>query len=86
MLSDFASRLVRGPLRICFAVAGFRSAMEIVSPSVLPRLFIERALGLIFFLAVAWAGAVAIDLIAIRWHSRLDPRVNQSCSPYRFLL
>ena len=50
--------------------------MEIAPPSTLPRLFIERALGLIFFLAVAWAGAVVVDLIAERWHSRLDPRVQ----------
>ena len=50
--------------------------MEIASPSTLPRLFIERALGLIFSLAVAWAGAVVVDLIAERWHSRLDPRVQ----------
>jgi MscS family membrane protein len=66
----------RRPLRICLAVAGFRAAMEIASPSALPRLFIERALGLIFFLGVAWAGAVAVDLIAERWQSRLDPRVQ----------
>jgi MscS family membrane protein len=66
----------RGPLRICLAVVGFRLAMEIASPSALPRLFIEHALGLIFFLGVAWAGAVAIDLIAERWQSRLDPRVQ----------
>jgi MscS family membrane protein len=66
----------RSPLRICLAVAGFRAAMELASPSALPRLFIERALGLIFSLAVAWAGAVVVDVIADRWHSRLDPRVQ----------
>jgi MscS family membrane protein len=66
----------RGPLRILFSVAGFRAAMEIASPSVLPRLFIERALGLIFSLAVAWGGAVVIDVLAERWHSRLDPRIQ----------
>ena len=41
----------RGPLRLALAVAGFRAAMEIASPSVLPRLYIHRALVLIFFLA-----------------------------------
>jgi MscS family membrane protein len=66
----------RGPLRVCLAVAGFRAAMEVATPSTLPRLFIERALGLIFSLAVAWAGAVVVDLLALRWHSRLDPRVQ----------
>ena len=66
----------RGPLRIGLAVAGFRAAIEIAPPSTLPRLFIERALGLLFSLAVAWAGAVVVDLIAVRWHSRLDPRAQ----------
>ena len=66
----------RGPLRTGLAVAGFRAAMEIASPSTLPRLFIERALGLIFSLAIAWVGAVAVDLLAKRWHSHLDPRVQ----------
>ena len=50
--------------------------MEIASPSLLPRLYIHRALVLIFFLAVAWAGGIAVDLIAERWRSRLDPRVQ----------
>ena len=66
----------RGPLRLALAVAGFRAAMEIASPSLLPRLYIHRALVLIFFLAVAWAGGIAVDLIAERWRSRLDPRVQ----------
>lgn len=66
----------RGPLRIGLTTAGFRAAMEIASPSTLPRLFIERALGLLFALAVAWAGAAAVDLIGARWHRGLDPRVQ----------
>jgi MscS family membrane protein len=66
----------RGPLRTCLAVAGFRMAMEIAPPSTLPRLFLERALALIFSLAVAWAGTVVVDLLAKRWHARLDPRVQ----------
>ncbi len=57
-------------------MAGFRAALELASPATLSRTFIERALGLIFFLAVAWAGAIVIDLIAERWRSRLDPRVQ----------
>jgi MscS family membrane protein len=50
--------------------------MEIVRLATLPRLYIERAIGLIFVLAVAWAGTVVIDLVSERWHSRLDPRVQ----------
>ena len=37
-------RGVRGPLRVCLTVAGFREAMEFAPPSSLPRLFIERAM------------------------------------------
>jgi len=50
--------------------------MEMASPSLLPRLYIERALELIFFLSVAWMGAVVVELIAEGWRSRLDPRVH----------
>ena len=67
---------LRRPLRIGLAVAGFRVAMEIAAPSTLPRLFISRALGLIFLLSIAWAAAVVVDLLAARWHSHLDPRVQ----------
>jgi len=66
----------RSPLRFFLAVGGFRAAMEVAAPSALPRLFIERALALIFSLALAWAGTVVVDLVAERWHSRLDPRVQ----------
>jgi MscS family membrane protein len=66
----------RGPLRIGLAVTGFRAAMEIAPLATLARLYVDRALGLIFFLAVAWAGAVTIDLVAERWRSRLDPRAQ----------
>ena len=67
---------LRGPLRVCLAVAGFVAVMGIAPPALLPRLYIKRALGLIFSLAIAWGGAVAVDLIIERWRSRLDPRVR----------
>ena len=66
----------RQPVRVCLAVLGFLGAMEFASPSTLPRLYIRRALGLIFCLALAWVGAVAVDVIVERWRSRLDPRVR----------
>src|SRR5260370_21795323 len=40
----------RGPLRTALVVAGFLAAIEIAPPATLPRLFIERALGLFLFL------------------------------------
>ncbi|HXB68348.1 MAG TPA: mechanosensitive ion channel family protein [Candidatus Acidoferrales bacterium] len=66
----------RAPFRIVLAVAGFRLALGIAPPATLSDLYIQRALGLGFSLAVAWASAVLIDMAAARWHSRLDPRVQ----------
>jgi MscS family membrane protein len=66
----------RDPVRTLLAVAGFRAALEFAPPSALPHLFIERGLGLIFSLALAWGATVVVDLLATRWHSRLDPRVQ----------
>ncbi|MFZ1135550.1 MAG: mechanosensitive ion channel family protein, partial [Candidatus Korobacteraceae bacterium] len=34
------------------------------------------ALAMAFFLALAWVGAVVIDLVGERWRSRLDPRMK----------
>ena len=67
---------LRGPLRLILVVSGFRLAMEYAEPATLARLFLQRAAGLVFSLALAWAVAVVIDLGAKRWHSRLDPRVQ----------
>ncbi len=66
----------RGPLRTALAVTGFRAAMELAPLATLARVYVERGLALIFCLALAWAGAVLIDLVGERWRSRLDPRVQ----------
>jgi MscS family membrane protein len=63
-------------LGVCLAVAGFREAMEFAAPASLPRLFIERAMTLTFWVGLAWAAAEAIDLAADRWHARMNPRVQ----------
>jgi MscS family membrane protein len=67
---------LRRPLQICFTTAGLLAVMRFASPAAISRLFLERTLALTFFLAVAWAGAVAVDLIGERWRSNLDPRVQ----------
>ena len=66
----------RGPLRVGLAAAGIRATMDLAPLATLPRLYTERALSLVFFLAVAWAGAVVVDQVTERWRSRLDPRVQ----------
>jgi MscS family membrane protein len=50
--------------------------LELAPPSSLPRLFLDRLVEIVFFLALAGVGAVVVDLIAERWHSRLDPRLQ----------
>jgi MscS family membrane protein len=67
---------LRAPLRLALAMAGFRAALDVTPPSTLPRLFIDRAIGLLFVLALAWCAAVVIDLLAEGWHSHLDPRIQ----------
>jgi MscS family membrane protein len=66
----------RGPFRFALAVAAFRAAMEYLPPATLARMFLERTLAMLFALALAWAGAVVIDLFAARWQTRLDPRMQ----------
>jgi len=66
----------RGPLRFAILATGLRVAMEFAAPATLSRTFIERGLGLILALATAWAGSVALDLIADRWRLRLNPRLQ----------
>jgi MscS family membrane protein len=67
---------LRGPVRIFLAAIGFRAAMPFAEPSALPRLYLGRALSLTILLAIALVGGVLIDLLAERWRTRLDPRVQ----------
>lgn len=65
-----------GPARLCLAVMVFRAAIEFAPPSAIVRLYLGRALAMAFFLGLAWAAAVIIDMIAGRWRSHLDPRMK----------
>jgi MscS family membrane protein len=65
-----------GPLRLILTTTIFRIVLAMVPPSAIVRLYIERAVALGFFLAVAWAGAVLTDIVAERWRNRLDPRIR----------
>jgi MscS family membrane protein len=66
----------RRPLQVCLFSSGLLAFMRLAPPASLPRLFVERTLGLMFFLGIAWAGAVAVDLLMERWQSSLDPRTQ----------
>jgi MscS family membrane protein len=66
----------RAPVRLGLAITAFRAVMEFSPPSAIVRLYLGRALAMAFFLALAWVGAVVIDLVGERWRSRLDPRMK----------
>jgi MscS family membrane protein len=66
----------RGAARLALSIAGLRMAMEFVSPSTISRTYLEHALALVFVLAIARAGGVVVDMIAERWHVRLDSRAQ----------
>jgi MscS family membrane protein len=70
------AQALHGPLRVALAATGFRAAIEFAPPAAISRLFLERAVGMIFILALAWAAAIVIDMFADRWNSRLDPRMQ----------
>ena len=69
-------RPFRGALRLGLFSIAFRLALEYVPPATLPRLFIQRALGMAFSVALAWAGSELVEFGANRWHSNLDPRMQ----------
>jgi MscS family membrane protein len=54
--------LFAGPLRMLFSVAGFRAGMAWMEPSALPRLYLERALTLLFSLSLVWLSSQVVDL------------------------
>ena len=64
------------PVCLCLGIIGFRAALELAPPSAIVRLYLGRALAMGFFLAIAWAGAVVIDLASERWRARLDPHMK----------
>jgi MscS family membrane protein len=67
---------LRVPFRLIVWVVAFRAALELAPPATLARTVIERGLGMIFAIALAWAGSVLIDFAYERWRTRLDPRLQ----------
>lgn len=67
---------LRVPFRLIVWVIAFRAALDLAPPATLSRTVIERGLGMIFAIALAWAGSVLIDFAYERWRTRLDPRLQ----------
>ena len=76
ILKTVHAEALLGPLWLAVTTTIFRVLLATVPPSALMRLYIERAVTLGFFLALAWAAAVVTDIVADRWRNRLDPRMR----------
>jgi len=76
ILKSVHAEALLGPLRLALITSIFRIVLAMVPPSAIVHLYIERAVALGFFLALAWAGAAVTDIVAERWRNRLDPRMR----------
>ena len=74
--SSVSAESLLQPVRVCIAIAGVSVAIELAPPSAIVRLYLGRALAMAFILALAWVGAVLVDLLGERWRLRLDPRMK----------
>jgi MscS family membrane protein len=63
-----------GPLRLLFCIAVFRAGIEGVSPAALARLYLDRLVTLLFFLALAWLGMALIDVSIRRLRAFFEAR------------
>ena len=61
-----------GPLRLLLSVALFRIGVEWLAPSALLRIYLARALALLFFWGIFWLCAVIVDVIVRRLRARLE--------------
>jgi MscS family membrane protein len=61
------------PIRLLLSVLVFRACQEVIGPSALSRLYIDRVLTLLLFLGFAWLATSLVDVVADRIHSRVSP-------------
>ena len=62
------------PIRLLLSIAVFRACVEIIGPSALLRLYIDRLLTLLLFLGVAWLASGLVDVASDRIRGRASPR------------
>jgi MscS family membrane protein len=62
------------PIRLLLSIVVFRACEEIIGPSALLRLYIDRVLTLLFFLGVAWLASSLVDVASDRIRVRASPR------------
>ncbi len=63
-----------GPLRLLLIAAGFRAGIALIAPSALLRLYLDRMLIFLSFLAVAWLAMRVIDVATERLRRALLSR------------
>ncbi len=69
-----ATRTLYGPIRLLLGVAILGGAAEIVAPTAMARLYLGRALALVFFIGLAWLLLRIVDLSAGRARTVLEAR------------
>jgi MscS family membrane protein len=62
------------PIRLLVSIVAFRACEEIIGPSALMRLYIDRLLTLLFFLGVAWLVSGLVDVFSARIRRKASPR------------
>ncbi len=62
------------PVRLLLSLVVFRACEEIIGPSALLRLYIDRLLTLLIFLAGAWLASSLVDVASDRIRVRASPR------------
>ncbi len=62
------------PVRLLISIVVFRTCEEIIGPSALLRLYIDRLLTLLFFLGVAWLAGGLVDVVSDHIRGRANPR------------
>jgi MscS family membrane protein len=62
------------PIRLLVSIVVFRACEEIIGPSALLRLYIDRVLTLLFFLGVAWLVSGLVDVSSDRIRRSASPR------------
>lgn len=64
----------QGPLGLLLATTLFRGGAEVAGPSALLRLYLDRAVALMLFVALFWLASVIVDLVIGRVRIRLGVR------------
>jgi MscS family membrane protein len=73
-INSFPIDAFMGPLRLLLVALGFRAGMEWIEPSPQLARFLERAVALVFFWALAWLAMRVVDMAMVHVRSTLQSK------------